>query len=247
MRSTGDSLFLSSVFVVVFLPVAGALRLFFVHHSTFCVNSVAHFLGEQTFDDDRSPRDSVITALLTFGEGFHNFHHEFPNDYRNGIRWYHYDPTKWLIQALHFFKQVRGLREFPMNEIKRGVLFMKEKKIAFLKSQIIHPKEPSTLPVMTWEEYRAQVASGAKLILVDGLVHDVASFLPLHPGGDAILNVYLGTDATRVFRGQTEPVLYKHSHAATNLLSNMRLAKIDPATVPATTTIPPQQTDKKVL
>ena len=39
-------------------------------------------------------------ALLTNGEGFHNFHHRFPSDYRNGYRWYHWDPSKWLIFAL---------------------------------------------------------------------------------------------------------------------------------------------------
>lgn len=36
-----------------------------------------------------------ITALITLGEGYHNFHHEFPSDYRNAIQWYQYDPTKW--------------------------------------------------------------------------------------------------------------------------------------------------------
>lgn len=48
----------------------------------FCVNSLAHWLGEQPFDDRRTPRDHFITALVTLGEGYHNFHHEFPSDYR---------------------------------------------------------------------------------------------------------------------------------------------------------------------
>lgn len=50
-----------------------------VHHTTFCVNSVAHFFGDHTFDDERTPKDHFITALMTLGEGYHNFHHEFPN------------------------------------------------------------------------------------------------------------------------------------------------------------------------
>ena len=37
--------------------IAGALRLLFVHHATWCVNSVAHYFGETTFDDTISPRD----------------------------------------------------------------------------------------------------------------------------------------------------------------------------------------------
>lgn len=72
---------------------AGAARLLFVHHSTFCVNSLAHWLGETPFDDKHTPRDHFITALCTIGEGYHNFHHEFPQDYRNAITWNGYDPT----------------------------------------------------------------------------------------------------------------------------------------------------------
>ena len=65
--------------------------------STFCVNSLAHWLGETPFDDKHTPRDHFATALVTIGEGYHNFHHQFPMDYRNAIRWYQYDPTKWFI------------------------------------------------------------------------------------------------------------------------------------------------------
>lgn len=60
---------------------AGILRFFFVQQATFCVNSLAHWIGEQPFDDRRSPRDHMLTALVTLGEGYHNFHHEFPSDY----------------------------------------------------------------------------------------------------------------------------------------------------------------------
>ena len=60
---------------------AGFLRFFFVQQATFCVNSLAHWIGEQPFDDRRSPRDHMLTALVTLGEGYHNFHHEFPSDY----------------------------------------------------------------------------------------------------------------------------------------------------------------------
>lgn len=64
------------------LVYAGILRFFFVQQATFCVNSLAHWIGEQPFDDRRSPRDHMLTAFVTLGEGYHNFHHEFPSDYR---------------------------------------------------------------------------------------------------------------------------------------------------------------------
>ncbi|KAI0058134.1 hypothetical protein BV25DRAFT_1902258 [Artomyces pyxidatus] len=53
---------------------------------TFCVNSLAHYLGETPFDDKNTPRDHFFTALVTVGEGYHNFHHQFPMDYRNAIK-----------------------------------------------------------------------------------------------------------------------------------------------------------------
>ncbi|KAI8868285.1 hypothetical protein GQ42DRAFT_125503, partial [Ramicandelaber brevisporus] len=100
--------------------VAGICRLVFVHHSTFCVNSLAHYLGEQTYDDRRSPRDHFITALVTLGEGWHCFHHEFPQDFRNGLRWYHYDPTKWTIALCSYLGLSYKLKRFPQNEIEKG-------------------------------------------------------------------------------------------------------------------------------
>ena len=67
--------------------IAGVARLVFVHHSTFFVNSLAHYAGDALFTDGHTARNSFITALLTLGEGYHNFHHEFPSDYRNGVMW----------------------------------------------------------------------------------------------------------------------------------------------------------------
>lgn len=79
------------------LLYAGIIRVFLFQQATNCVNSLAHWLGDQPYADATSPRDHIFTALVTFGEGYHNFHHEFPADYRNGIKWFDYDPTKWCI------------------------------------------------------------------------------------------------------------------------------------------------------
>jgi stearoyl-CoA desaturase (delta-9 desaturase) len=74
--------------------LAGVLRLVISHHATFCINSLAHMWGAQPYTDDNTARDNGIVAVLTYGEGYHNFHHLFPNDYRNGVRWWQWDPTK---------------------------------------------------------------------------------------------------------------------------------------------------------
>ncbi len=82
------------------LLYAGVVRMVINHHGTFSINSFCHLIGKKTYDDELTARDSWITALITYGEGYHNFHHHFMADYRNGIRAYQYDPTKWLIAGL---------------------------------------------------------------------------------------------------------------------------------------------------
>lgn len=82
------------------LLVVGFLRAAVLLQATFCVNSLAHLVGTRTFDESASARDSMLTALVTFGEGYHSYHHRFPYDYRNGIHWWQYDPSKWLIWTL---------------------------------------------------------------------------------------------------------------------------------------------------
>jgi stearoyl-CoA desaturase (delta-9 desaturase) len=102
------------------LLCAGFLRLVFQWHQTFCVNSVAHLIGRQPYSQASTARDSWVTAVLTLGEGYHNFHHRFPNDYRNGIRWFHFDPTKWLIWTLSKVGLARELRRMPQEAIVRA-------------------------------------------------------------------------------------------------------------------------------
>ena len=76
------------------------LRIVIVLHSSFFVNSFAHTFGTKRYALAESARDNWLGAILTNGEGFHNFHHRFPSDYRNGVRWYHWDPSKWCIYTL---------------------------------------------------------------------------------------------------------------------------------------------------
>lgn len=79
-------------FVIAFL-----LRLFVTHHSTWFINSLAHLWGSKPYSTEHSAVNNFILALLTYGEGYHNYHHTFASDYRNGIRWYQFDPPKYLI------------------------------------------------------------------------------------------------------------------------------------------------------
>ncbi|KAF8321747.1 hypothetical protein DL93DRAFT_2093707 [Clavulina sp. PMI_390] len=197
---------------------AGAARLVFVHHSTFCVNSLAHWLGDTPFDDKNTPRDHVITALVTIGEGYHNFHHEFPMDYRNAIKWYQYDPTKWFIAINSFFGLATHLKVFPDNEVKKGQLTMKLKKLRKEQDVLGWPTDVTDMPVITWDAFQ-QESKERPLILIAGFIHDVSAFLDEHPGGRHLLTKNIGRDATTAFHGG----VYDHSNAAHNLLAMMRV------------------------
>ncbi len=102
------------------LVLAGFLRLIFVYHVTFSVNSLAHLFGRQPYSTRNTARDSLIVALVTMGEGYHNFHHTFPGDYRNGVRAHHFDPSKWGIWLLATVGLARSLRRTPWPAIARA-------------------------------------------------------------------------------------------------------------------------------
>ncbi|MGB0893078.1 MAG: fatty acid desaturase [Parashewanella sp.] len=106
------------------LLLAGLFRLVVVHHCTFFINSLAHIWGSQPYTNKNTARDNGILAFFTYGEGYHNFHHIFENDYRNGIRWWHFDPTKWLIKLLSLTGLATDLRKVPQERIEAAKLQM---------------------------------------------------------------------------------------------------------------------------
>jgi stearoyl-CoA desaturase (Delta-9 desaturase) len=109
--------------------IGGALRVVLTQQSTFLVNSLSHTLGRQTYTEEVSARDSLLVAFLTHGEGYHNFHHKFQFDYRNGIRWYQWDPTKWTIRSLALLGLAKRLRKISEQEILKAKLQMDELRL----------------------------------------------------------------------------------------------------------------------
>jgi stearoyl-CoA desaturase (delta-9 desaturase) len=97
--------------------LAGVARITVVQHMTFFINSLCHTIGRQPYSDKCSARDSWLMAIFTFGEGYHNYHHEFQHDYRNGVKWWQWDPTKWSIWTLERLRLVRGLRRVPEEKV----------------------------------------------------------------------------------------------------------------------------------
>jgi stearoyl-CoA desaturase (delta-9 desaturase) len=78
----------------------GALRLVWVYHITWFVNSAAHCWGSQSYDTGDLSRNNWWVSALAFGEGWHNNHHAFEFSARHGLEWWQFDVTWMVIRAL---------------------------------------------------------------------------------------------------------------------------------------------------
>ncbi len=108
---------------------AVCVRLTAVYHGTFCINSVCHMFGKATYDIHSTAKDHWLVAYATNGEGYHNFHHRFPSDYRNGVRWHQWDPSKWCIAALSRFHLAWDLRKVSKFKILEARLLADQQRV----------------------------------------------------------------------------------------------------------------------
>ncbi len=107
----------------------GILRVVAVQHCTFFINSACHTLGSRPYSDRCSARDSLLMAVFTMGEGYHNYHHEFQHDYRNGVKPWQWDPTKWTIWTLSKLGLAGGLRTVPSEKILLAEIAQTQKQL----------------------------------------------------------------------------------------------------------------------
>ena len=108
---TGDIL---GAVVIAFL-----LRLFMGHHSTWFINSAAHMWGTKPYSTEHSAVNNFFIALLTYGEGYHNYHHTFAGDYRNGVRWWQFDPSKhaiWLLSKVGLTRNLKRVNDLTIKK-----------------------------------------------------------------------------------------------------------------------------------
>jgi stearoyl-CoA desaturase (delta-9 desaturase) len=151
--------------------LAGVLRLVWSHHVTFFINSLAHMWGSRPYTEDNTARDNPALAVITYGEGYHNFHHIFAHDYRNGVRWWQFDPTKWLIAGLATVGLARRLKRTPWFQIQRALLAMQFKRaqlqlaqmpaarhshIEQLRARVAHEYETFLAAVADWARVKEQ-------------------------------------------------------------------------------------------
>ncbi len=79
---------------------AGLVRIFFVHHVTWSVNSICHYFGRRRFETDDESTNVFWLALPSLGESWHHNHHAFPRSAVQGLRWWELDVSGWVIRAM---------------------------------------------------------------------------------------------------------------------------------------------------
>lgn len=123
----------------------GLFRVVFTHHASFLTNSACHMFGTRPYSDKVTARDSWLLAFVTNGEGFHNFHHAFGNDYRNGVKWYQWDPSKWFILSLNKLGLAWNLTRTPEAQILKAQLETSYEEFKFSWKR---PEMPAQLEAM---------------------------------------------------------------------------------------------------
>ena len=78
----------------------GLVRIFFVHHVTWSINSICHFMGTQRFVTDDESRNVFWLSILSLGESWHHNHHAFPRSANHGLRWWEVDISGVVIGGL---------------------------------------------------------------------------------------------------------------------------------------------------
>lgn len=92
-----------------------------LYHGTFCINSLAHVFGNKRFQTDDESRNSLLLALITLGEGWHNNHHRYPGSERQGFYWWEIDITHmalWLLSKLNIVWDLKSPPEAVYEEAK---------------------------------------------------------------------------------------------------------------------------------
>ncbi|MCB0337512.1 MAG: acyl-CoA desaturase [Bdellovibrionales bacterium] len=84
-----------------------------LYHGTFCINSFCHLIGNKRFKTTDESRNSLLLALITLGEGWHNNHHRYPGSERQGMYWWEIDISHYIIKALSWMGLVWDIRSYP--------------------------------------------------------------------------------------------------------------------------------------
>ncbi|KAK6460840.1 hypothetical protein DFJ63DRAFT_289416 [Scheffersomyces coipomensis] len=213
----------------------GLLRMFLCQQSLLATESIGHLkniqvsIPTQPFNDKNSSQNcnNPLVSLLTYGQSYQNYHHEFPHDYRSTSSFFAFDPTKWFIWTLDKVGIVEELSVTPDNLIDQLKIQQQQEVLNRMRSQLNWGTPISKLPSITPKDFKRIIGSSTNkdriYIIIQNIIHDITPFMEQHPGGVPLLKASHGKDATKAFFGG----VYGHSTAAQNLLATMRIGVLD--------------------
>jgi stearoyl-CoA desaturase (delta-9 desaturase) len=91
-----------------------------VYHFTFLVNSATHLVGNRRYETKDDSRNSLLVALVTFGEGWHNNHHRYPNSTRQGFFWWEIDISYYGLVLMSMLGLVWDMRPVPQRVLREA-------------------------------------------------------------------------------------------------------------------------------
>ena len=177
----------------------GFVRIFFVHHTTWSINSVCHMFGAAPFESEDESRNNVVCALLTFGEGWHNNHHAFPTSARHGLMWWQLDMVYILIKVLAAFRLVSDIR-LPEPELMKS-------RLRSLKSKVTEAI-PAVEPAKVIESVAGSVAGTVSTVAgtVSGALENAKNGLESAKQGLETAKQTLETSGTAVIESVNEVI-----------------------------------------
>ncbi|MCF8462467.1 MAG: fatty acid desaturase [Rickettsiaceae bacterium] len=108
----------------------------FQQQATFFINSLCHFYGSRNYSENTSG-DIWWLAPFLLGENYHNYHHAFPSDYRNGAKWYHFDVHKWIIYCMSKLGLAWDLNRTDEVRVKAKVEYIEKQNQNFVRDEWI--------------------------------------------------------------------------------------------------------------
>ncbi|KAI0078854.1 hypothetical protein K474DRAFT_1683508 [Panus rudis PR-1116 ss-1] len=213
-----------------------------IWHCTFLVNSLAHWDGIQPYSDENTSRTNLLLALLTCGEGNHNFH-AFPHDFRSGPDTFDWDPSKWIIIMLHKFGWATGLRTAREADVADALVHMhnKTQHLPPPKYDVYSSDDQDATRAVyeKWSEEKLyeyiESKKGRCVVVLKGYVVDVTNYLGEHPGGAALLRKYSVRSPSKTNEGNLdwkkaswafEGGLNQHSRAAKRQMREYIVARL---------------------
>ncbi len=123
-------IFILGIFIENYFPEAGASRWqiliwgYFIStlmlaHVTYSINSVAHRWGSKRFDTHDESRNNFFLAILTLGEGWHNNHHKFPSSARQGIYWWEFDLSYYLLCLMKAMGLIWDVKKHDLAKVNQ--------------------------------------------------------------------------------------------------------------------------------